>query len=167
MMGDDGEQREVTPTRTLCCDCKHWTCQNPTLCCICKFLHASKPCSCFCLDKMDCFIVSQSQYRQPKNTRPLKKLCRCFIQEAKHYANLSGQGRLVSAVQRQRANTSSKHVRDTHLSRCGRPANCVGETLLDFPHTLISTVQHALVPLGVQQLGARIQPHCFAQRPHL
>ena len=49
----------------------------------------------------------------------------------------------------------------------GRPADGVGEALLDLAHALVAAGQHALVPLGVEQLCPRVQPHLAAQRAHL
>ena len=60
-------------------------------------------------------------------------------------------------------------VADTkaHLAGSGRPAHGVGEALLNLTHALVPTAQHAFVPLGVEQLGACVQPHLATQRPHL
>ena len=55
----------------------------------------------------------------------------------------------------------------TDLARCCGPAHGVGQALLDLAHSLIPAVQHALVPLRVQQLGACVQPHSLSQGPHL
>eukprot|EP00983_Pelagomonas_calceolata_P065835 1148766-Pelagomonas_calceolata.AAC.3 len=51
----------------------------------------------------------------------------------------------------------------THHATCGAPAHGVGQALLDLAHTLVAGAQHALVPLGVQQLGASIQAHGLTQ----
>ena len=44
----------------------------------------------------------------------------------------------------------------------GTPTQGEVEALGHFTHTLIARVQHALVPLGIEQLGARVQANRFA-----
>ena len=41
-----------------------------------------------------------------------------------------------------------------HGTTCGTPAEGEVEALGHFTHTFITRVEHALVPLGIQQLGA-------------
>mmetsp|Transcript_21009 Transcript_21009/g.46075 ORF Transcript_21009/g.46075 Transcript_21009/m.46075 type:complete len:1268 (+) Transcript_21009:731-4534(+) len=43
------------------------------------------------------------------------------------------------------------------------PAHGVGQTLLNLTHTLVAARKHALVPLGVEQLGAGVQAHGLAE----
>jgi tetratricopeptide (TPR) repeat protein len=43
----------------------------------------------------------------------------------------------------------------------GRPAHGIHQPLRQFPHPFVAVGEHALVPLGIEQLGARVQPDGF------
>lgn len=47
------------------------------------------------------------------------------------------------------------------LSRGGGPAHSVSEALLNLSDPFIPAVEHALIPLGVQQLSPGVQPDCL------
>lgn len=55
----------------------------------------------------------------------------------------------------------------THHAGCCGPAHGVGQALLDLPHALVAGRQHTLIPLGVEQLGARVKANSLTQRAHL
>mmetsp|Transcript_35577 Transcript_35577/g.55911 ORF Transcript_35577/g.55911 Transcript_35577/m.55911 type:complete len:571 (-) Transcript_35577:844-2556(-) len=54
-----------------------------------------------------------------------------------------------------------------HLAGRGAPAHGVAQPLGDLARALVAAVQHALVELGVEQLGAGVQAHRLAERAHL
>mmetsp|Transcript_5701 Transcript_5701/g.23522 ORF Transcript_5701/g.23522 Transcript_5701/m.23522 type:complete len:1185 (+) Transcript_5701:1625-5179(+) len=54
-----------------------------------------------------------------------------------------------------------------HLTGGGGPAEGVVEALLNLARALVARSEHALVPLGVEQLGAGVQAHRLGERAHL
>mmetsp|Transcript_52306 Transcript_52306/g.89986 ORF Transcript_52306/g.89986 Transcript_52306/m.89986 type:complete len:246 (-) Transcript_52306:835-1572(-) len=54
-----------------------------------------------------------------------------------------------------------------HLAGRGAPAHGVAQPLGDLARALVAAVQHALVELGVEQLGAVLQAQCGLQLPGL
>mmetsp|Transcript_7681 Transcript_7681/g.15363 ORF Transcript_7681/g.15363 Transcript_7681/m.15363 type:complete len:371 (-) Transcript_7681:434-1546(-) len=52
-------------------------------------------------------------------------------------------------------------------ARGGRPAHGVAQALGDLARALVARLEHALVELGVEQLGARIEAHRLRKRAHL
>lgn len=67
----------------------------------------------------------------------------------------------------QRGPPSLQFLKSSHRSGGGTPAHGVGEALLNLAHALVPARQHALIPFGVQHLGACIQSHSLAQGAHL
>mmetsp|Transcript_27247 Transcript_27247/g.59503 ORF Transcript_27247/g.59503 Transcript_27247/m.59503 type:complete len:1448 (-) Transcript_27247:88-4431(-) len=54
-----------------------------------------------------------------------------------------------------------------HRAGGGGPAHGVGQALLDLAHALVAGGKHALVPLGVEHLGAAVQAHRLGQTADL
>jgi len=93
-----------------------------------------------------CFFKGQHDISGCTVMCPSRKPQHCFPRRCRSDPHLLFQGK-------------KKKSFETDRSRGGAPSHGVGEALLDLAHALVPARQHALVPLGVEHLRARVQPH--------